>query len=159
MPDREYTLEIAPGLPDQRGRPLAAGFRHAFRTAGHDREQPRIASWELALPTANTREPLTVGFPEPLDHALAEGVITVETATGQPVAGSATVDADGRRWTFIPRSRWSAGDHRLSAGGELEDLAGNSLYRPFETVSGQGPRPTATPPAFERSFRVEASAR
>ena len=40
------------------------------------------------------------------------------------------------------------------AGGELEDLAGNSLLRPFEAPVGSAPKPAAGPPTFRREFTV-----
>lgn len=150
---RSYTLEIAPGLTDQRGRPLAAAFRHPFRTVAPDRAQPRIEDWRLDTPAPRTTAPLSVRFPEPLDHALASRVIRVERA-GQPVEGAVSLDEECRRWSFAPRAPWQAGEYRLTAGGELEDLAGNSLQRPFETPEGQGRQPVPSPSAFHRTFTV-----
>jgi hypothetical protein len=42
------------------------------------------------------------------------------------------------RWRFTPRSPWGAGDYRLVVGTDLEDVAGNSIARPFE-VDATGP--------------------
>jgi hypothetical protein len=41
------------------------------------------------------------------------------------------------------------------AAGVVEDLAGNSFYRPFEAPSGQASKPLAIPPSFHREFQVE----
>ena len=76
-------------------------------------------------------------YPEPLDHALAARLLRVEHSPGGPVPGAGIVSADGRTWSFTPARPWPAGRYELLAGGELEDLAGNSLYRAFETVAGQ----------------------
>ena len=154
-PDHGYTLEIGAGLPDEKGRSLAKSLRHPFRTAGFDREQPSIEKWQLAPPKAGTDDPLSLTFNEPLDHALAADGITVETGDGQPVAGTATVDPETRRWSFQPGAAWKGGYYQIVAAGVVEDLAGNSLYRPFETTTGQGPKPSANPPDFRRDFTVE----
>jgi hypothetical protein len=151
---RQYTLEILSGLPDQRGRPVPAAYRYSFRTTGHDRDQPRIESWRMEVPTAGTRAPLVARFPEPMDHALAQRLIRIESAPGQEVQGRVRLDDDCRRWSFTPESEWTSGEYYLVAGGELEDLAGNSLYRPFETPAGKGEKPTPEPPEFRREFVI-----
>jgi hypothetical protein len=156
-PGRTCTLTITPGLPDEQGRPLAKGKRHPFRTGAPDREPPDIERWQLDLPAAGSRAAFTVRFPEPLDHALASRLIRVERRPGEAVAGSAAVAEDCRSWRFTPQSAWQPGEHELVAGGELEDLAGNSLARPFETTEGQGSKPSPIPPEFRRRFRIESS--
>lgn len=153
--ERTYTLELTPGLTDQHGRPVTSRFQRSFRTTAPDRRQPRVKQWQLA-PPATSRAAVTVRFPEPMDHALAARCIAVETATGRPVAGQGTVDPDGRRWSFSPAAPWRPGSYRVTAAGELEDLAGNSLFRPFETAGGSGPKPSPAPPAVHVNFRVVA---
>jgi methionine-rich copper-binding protein CopC len=154
-PQQQYTFELTPGMTDATGHALSTGIRHPFRTGGFDRQQPRIAGWRIAAPRGGSPLPLTVNFGEPLDHFLAARVIGVEDEQGRPVAGAVKVAANGRTWAFRPRSAWRAGHYTLVAGGELEDLAGNSLLRPFEAVSGTAPRPQAQPPQYRRSFRVQ----
>ena len=155
VPDRDYTLEITAGLPDAAGRPLAKPFRLPFHTGPADHTQPVIDTWQITTPASGTSQPLQVRFSESLDHALAQVGIKVETADGKPVPGRVQVDAASTRWTFTPEAPWRPGQYQLSAAGEVEDLAGNSFYRPFETTAGQGARPNATPPVFRRGFHVE----
>lgn len=152
--NRSYTLEIAAGLADQKGRPLARTYRHAFRTLGFDREQPRIESWTVNTPRTDSTEALSVRFPEPLDHALASRVIRVETSAGAELNGAAHLDSSGTRWLFTPSAPWQPGGYVLTAGGELEDLAGNSLWRLFETPSDTAHHPSADPPRFRREFMI-----
>ncbi len=154
---REYTLEIRPGFPDSRGRKLSEGLRHSFRTTAHDRTQPQTSSWRIAAPSHGTRDPLEVTFGEPMDHALAERGIRVLGPGDVEVPGTPYVSEDGLRWTFEPAGDWAEGEHVLVAAGEIEDLAGNSLYRPFETVAGKGPRPTPTPPEFRLPFTISGT--
>jgi hypothetical protein len=151
FPGRNYTLEIDAGLPDQQGLPLGKAIRKRFHTESSDTGQPKIADWKLELPKAGSREPLRVTFQEPLDRALLERVVTVQRA-GKTVAGERVVAVDCRSWTFTPSARWATGEYRLVAAGELEDLCGNSLYRPFETHTGT--LPSTTPPIFERRFTL-----
>lgn len=158
-PYERYTLAILPGLPDQHGRPLARGLRHAFRTAGFDRERPRLDTWRVFPPAAGTRQPLRVRFPEPLDYPMAHRLIRVETAGGRAVAGRSALSRDARAWMWTPVGAWRPGDYRLVVDGFLEDLAGNNLVRLFETPVGQGARPPVHAPAFRLGFRIRAGER
>lgn len=152
--DREYTLELTAGLPDSRGRKLAEGLRHTFRTTGYDRTQPALSTWEVEPPAAGSREVLTVQFGEAMDHALAEQGIRVMGPGEVAVPGTPRLSDDGRRWTFTPAGDWAAGEHVLTAAGEIEDLAGNSLYRAFETPAASGKHPTPTPPEYRLPFTI-----
>jgi hypothetical protein len=42
------------------------------------------------------------------------------------------VDREETRWQFRPREPWRKGDYLIEVATLLEDLAGNSLDRPFE---------------------------
>lgn len=161
---RHYTLEIRAGLPDQQGRPLARPWRHSFRTADFDGTSPRVDTWTLTPPKAGTRTPFRVQFPEPLDHALCDRLLSIVPrrreaggglpGRGEPLAGRGTVAPDGTGWSFVPDRPWDPGAHRLVAAGDLEDLAGNNLVRPFEVPAGKGARPPVIPPTFAREFLV-----
>lgn len=150
-PGRRYTLEVRAGLPDRWGRPLKAPFRCTFRTTAPDHEQPEIADWEISAPKAGSREPLEVRFDEPLDRPLADRVIAVAAGDGREVAGQAVTSRDGSAWRFTPDRPWPAGPLTLTADGELDDLAGNSLHRRFETPAGAGQGPAVEVPIFRRT--------
>ena len=124
---KSYVLTIDREWPDAEGRPLQAGFRKAFRAAGPDEKQPDPARWTIAAPRAGTRDPLGVGFDEPLDHAMLGRVLEV---AGVP--GRIEIDQEETRWRLHPEKPWSAGRHELRVDTLLEDLAGNSIAKPFE---------------------------
>ena len=56
----------------------------------------------------------------------------VVDARGEEVDGRIEVDTREARWRFTPDAPWVAGDYQLLVDDELEDLAGNSIRRPFE---------------------------
>lgn len=152
---KTYTLVIDGGWPDADGSPLAQEFRKAFRAGPADREPLDPKTWRLGIPRAGTREPLSVEFPEPLDQALLAGLLEVEDAPGNPVSGSVQIDRQETRWRFTPQQPWSAGRYNLEAGKTIEDLAGNTIGRPFEVdvferVSERIARETARIPFFIR---------
>ena len=127
-----YVLVVDGGWPDASGRPLTAEFRKPFSVGPADHEMPSEKSWRIEAPKAGTRDPLAVRFPEPMDQALLVRVIDVKTPAGEKIAGSIEVDEQETRWRFRPEEPWKAGDYLIDAATLLEDLAGNSLARPFE---------------------------
>lgn len=129
---RRYTLVIDEAWPDAEENPLKKGFRKAFSVGKPDDTQPSPKDWTLKLPAGNNVEPLTVDFPEPLDHALLNRVIWVEDSNGKRIAGATRISREETRWQFTPEKPWKGGKYRLVVETILEDLAGNSIARPFE---------------------------
>jgi hypothetical protein len=150
----EHTLVIDAAWPDAHGRPLAKPHEKRFRVGPPDAVQPDVARWRLAAPPAGSREPLGVDFDEPLDRAMLLRVLVVLGPEGRPVEGEPSVANQERRWRFTPKAAWRPGAHRIEVEATLEDLAGNSLERPFEVdlferVDGPGERPSKTTVPFE----------
>lgn len=138
---RSYTLVIDPALSDARGAPLVRGHAKRFSVGPPDREQPRTADWVLEAPAAQ-RGPVTLRFPDALDRGLLGGLLAVLDPAGELVAGETLIPAGEREWRFAPAEGWGEGVYRVRVGTDLEDLAGNSLRRPFEVAldaAGGGP--------------------
>ncbi len=129
---KSYKLVVSSKWRDAEGLPLTESVTKAFRVTSPDREPPDVGSWILGAPTAGSRDPLDVQFPEPMDRGLLERVIEIETIGGKVVAGTVAIDRDETRWRFTPDEPWAAGRFNVAAAVYLEDLAGNSLERPFE---------------------------
>ena len=129
---KSYTLEISATWTDAQGRPLRETVRKAFRVTAPDDVQPDLRKWLLTTPPAETRQPLSVRFPEPLDQAMLQRVVRVLDRDFQLVPGSISVSDRERSWSWTPTDPWKPGRYWLRADGNLEDLAGNSLERPFE---------------------------
>ena len=60
------------------------------------------------------------------------------------VPGQVDIRDEERIWSFTPEHTWSSQPHELRVLAILEDLAGNSLTRPFE-VDLQAPPVPAVP--------------
>lgn len=129
---RRYTLVIDAEWRDVNDLPMVRSFRKTFAAAAPDETSPDPASWDLVPPSAGSVGPLTVTFPEPLDHAMLNRVLVVHDAQGEPVAGRIVVSDHETRWQFTPRKPWPAGRFQLEVDTRLEDLAANSIERPFE---------------------------
>jgi hypothetical protein len=138
-----YALQIANDWRDGRGQRLGDKYRKQFGVTAADVRQPDPKRWGLTLPRAGTRLPLVVMFDEPLDYAMLQHVIRVSNSQGDVLKGAVAVDKQETRWSFLPTVPWVEGRYRLLIDSNLEDLAGNSIARPFEVYLPAG-RPAAS---------------
>lgn len=111
----------------QLGRPLEKRWR--IVPASRQRLDPR--QWQVAAVRAASRQPLRVTLPAALDGAAA-GLIAVQAADGQRVAGSAHLLAGESEWRFTPSRNWRAGAYVLRVHPRLEDPQGNRMCAAFE---------------------------
>lgn len=129
---KSYTLVIDRDWADAWGRPLREPFRKDFRVNPPDDAPPDPSKWIVDAPRGETTGPLALRFPEPLDHAMLGRVLSVEDERGGRIEGRVEVDPDATRWRFTPARPWPRGEFRVVVDADLEDLAGNSIGRPFE---------------------------
>lgn len=130
---RKYTLRISTALQGADGQPLIREHLKRFEARVADRRRPDPTQWIVAPPQHATRDPLRVNFRESLDRALSLRCLRVHDAKGKPVPGTATLSPGESHWNFVPSSPWNNGIYQLSVGGTLEDLAGNTPIRVFDT--------------------------
>jgi len=128
---RSYTLVIDQQWESSDGQPLQAAHRKSFKVVAPDDKQPSPADWQIVTPAADSRDPLVVSFGEPLDHGMLQRVLTV-TYEGISVVGRNVISKQETQWSFQPAAAWKAGTYALMVDAALEDLAGNSIGRPFE---------------------------
>jgi hypothetical protein len=129
---KSYSLVVDRDWIDAKGNPLESELRRAFRAGPADAAQPDPWKWKLLVPQAGTARALEARFPEPLDRALVERLLTVLDAQGRRVPGRVSISEAETIWRFAPEAPWRMETYRLSVGTELEDVAGNSIAAPFE---------------------------
>ena len=127
-----YTLRIDADWQDAQGQPMVNGFEKPFTVGSADTISPNPYNWKKKWPKADSRDPLSIVFPESLDEALLQRLLTVLDEAGTVVQGSVSISDHETRWEFIPESNWRTGKHRVEIETILEDVAGNSIARPFE---------------------------
>jgi hypothetical protein len=137
---RRYRIAIEGGWRAASGEPLASGFQHAFAVHARDSLSPDLSRWTLSPLHLGESDALTVRFDEPLDHALALRMLTVVDSADRPVAGVAAVSSADSVWSFTPASPWRSSVLSLLVDPALEDLAGNSIARPFDSDRLHGGR-------------------
>jgi hypothetical protein len=153
---RKYALVIDAGWLDAEGAPLKEPFRKEFEVGLPDYAPPDPEKWKIETPAAGGIAPLRVMFPEPLDHALLHRLLRVSGPTGDVLAGEAAVGREEREWSFTPESPWAPGPHRLLVDKLLEDLAGNSVGRPFEVDAARDVTRQVIPETVAVPFEVTA---
>jgi hypothetical protein len=151
---KRYALFIDKAWKDATGAPLKETFRKTFAVSAPDREPVDPATWKVHSPKSDTRDPLTIVFSEPMDHALAQRVIRVTDGAAQMVAGQTTLEDHERRWTFVPAGSWHGGTHALWIQRTIEDLAGNNIGKSFEVDLFEGVQRRFTNSAVKLPFEV-----
>jgi len=151
---KRYALQILDTWKDDQGRPLKRPFEKRFIATKPDGASPRVEGWKLTPPDEGTEQPLRIDFAEALDEALLQRVIDVLASNGKTVAGRVAIESDERSWLFMPEDSWSAGTYRIRVGTILEDLAGNSVGRPFEVDLEETTRHRPNPFVF-RDFQIK----
>ena len=89
-----------------------------------------------------------------MDHALASRVIRVVNNPGHPVDGTNALSNYERRWTFTPRTAWTAGQYDLLVLNTIEDLAGNNIGKAFEVDIFEGVQRRFTNTVVKVPFEV-----
>ena len=149
-----YTLKIDATWTDANGAPLKQGFTKNFIVAAPDVGMPSPARWKMTAPEAGSINPMTLDFPEPLDHALLQRLLWIEDAGKHAVEGQVQVGNVERQWAFVPNQAWKDGDYRVVIGTGLEDLAGNNVARPFEVDRVQRPDDEFVPDYVTLEFKI-----
>jgi hypothetical protein len=113
------------------GIPLGTDVRLPIEVLAADHTSPNVARWTVAAPAPGTQDNLMITFDEPVDPVMLETALTLSREE-ENVAIRITGSVDGRSWKATPHRPWATGEYELRADPLLEDLAGNSLDRPFE---------------------------
>ncbi|PHN04262.1 Ig-like domain-containing protein [Flavilitoribacter nigricans] len=153
----DYTLTIDKHWTDAAGQPLGKNYRKDFRVVGPDYRKPEPARWTYELPGAGTTEPVMIDFGESMDQALASRSLSLQVASGEPVDGAISVEAEESRWYFYPRDPWPEGDFTIVVDSNLEDLAGNNLNRPFDREIVEGEKIQVAQDFYTINFKIKAS--
>ena len=127
-----YRLVIDRRWRDAAGRPLQDDFVKTFQVVEADRAVPDPDAWRLTAPAADRVDPVVLAFPEPLDHALLQRLITVHDAAGARLDGTVATARHETQWSFTPTAPWQAGAYTIHVETILEDLAGNTLRSLFD---------------------------
>ena len=131
-PGHLYELILDGDWTSLAGTPLGKHSSIQFRAGPPDHDQPNPETWTLTKPSAGTVSPLIIDFGEALDHALLMNRALEVIDNGNPVESRQEISTDGKSINIIPTKAWAAKSYTIKINPKLEDLAGNSVERPFE---------------------------
>ena len=151
---QKYTLEIGSGINDLYGRPLRERFRKHFVVGDSVRKPIPVKDWKILTPVTGGRHALVLMFKSPLDWALLQQTITIESADGLVIEGRVVVGQHERRWSFTPTSPWISGVYHIRVGSSLEDVCGNSITGAFDRPLRKDPSLVAEINGPSLSFRL-----
>jgi hypothetical protein len=129
---QEYTLAVGSGIVDLSDRRLRETFYKLFRVTEAVLQPIAIEQWTIIPPLTNSRQPLMLTFPRPLDWALLSQTNTIVSADEQSIKGRIIIDECERRWNFTPTLPWAAGCYHVRVASSLEDVCGNSVMAAFD---------------------------
>ena len=147
-----YRLIIKSSWPDAQGAMLTKSHIKTFTVGPEDFKQPSEASWKIKSPKSKTRDPLIFIMPESMDHATFTRGVTIENDKGQIVLGEFTFSQAETQAHFTPLKDWRPGLYDVRILKRIEDLAGNSIDRPFELDRFET---VATSPNEKASLTIE----
>jgi hypothetical protein len=119
---------------------LGKEFRKKFRTTAEDRQRIDLTKCKIKPPKTQSMEPVTLEFPQAMDHFGLQRFVTVTDAKGKAIAGKIEVLAGERACKFHPTQAWTAQEYTIAVNERLEDTAGNTPMRPFD-VDADAPVP------------------
>ncbi len=137
---KRYGLIVSEHWRSTQGVPLGKAANFALEAVPADHEQPDPTRWKVELPSSGTREALVLTTDELFEPQILNRSIRVQ---GIPGESSARVEGEACvQWRFTPAHPWKAGEVLLCLDPWLEDLAGNSIQKPFEVdLSNPAPQP------------------
>jgi len=136
---QRYAIMVDAAWPDATGQPLKTSYRHAFTAGAAAYDALNVNDWRITTPAAATTAAIGIVFPAPLDRALLERTIGVETNAGASVDGRVQAGAKELSWSFTPNAPWQPGSYAIVVARELEDPAGNRIGRAFEVLESAEP--------------------
>lgn len=123
---KHYRLEISGKWSDESGKPIGETVTHVFVAGPPDETQPDPSKWKISAKGDWVR----VETGEPLDpESLRKRVTVRRVGEEEKLALTIEPDSAGMAIRFVPPLR--PGRYRLLVDPQLEDLAGNSVARPF----------------------------
>lgn len=144
---KSYRLTVHSEWPNAQGRPMQDATIKEFTVVEEDFHQPNAEDWILKIADrkidlsvidepdfkkSSSLNLLEVRFPESLDHAMLSHSLEVIDALGNAIPGRVETRDHEQCWRFIPIATMLPGEYTVKINPLLEDLAGNSVSRPFE---------------------------
>ncbi len=135
-----YSVRISPEWKSATGQPIGEGYQKTYYVGAGDRARPNPADWKLQPPKGNSKDPLKLSFPEPLDAILLPESFHLQDGEGRNIQITFQLGPHETSIELLPLNNWKKGSYTLLIDSILEDLAGNNISRLFdEELQGGNP--------------------
>jgi hypothetical protein len=166
---KTYHFTIHSNWPDAMGKKLESDSVKLISIGDDDFGQPDPSNWKVhpPMPPTTTQETLDapiletsskaslrIDVPEPLDQALFQRCIVVLNDQKMRVEGDVEIVNEEKTWLFRPKLAWQPGNYVIVIDEVIEDLAGNSIGRPFEVDMSNGSGQTTSVPLTKLKFAI-----
>jgi hypothetical protein len=131
---KRYRLIVSGTMHSAAGQPIGDDVSITLRIGPPERQTITPDTWQILLPQAGSRLPLTVAFDRIIDSGAVRRLLTLHAPDGNLVQGQVTTDGGG--WSLSPDAPWQPGLYILKVDPELEDVSGNTIGAPFDAKPG-----------------------
>ena len=147
-----YTFAISENWQSADGAPLGTPWQKTFYVAARTEKLAEPQNWQVIPPKTGTTDPLTMIFPQNMDYLTTLSGFTI-LKDGIAQKGTAEMGNGEKRWLFQPSKPWVTGTYTIEITPSIEDLAGNSLLRPFDRDL-QKQEAASKPASHQLSFTI-----
>ncbi|HMJ64069.1 MAG TPA: hypothetical protein VK615_01870 [Candidatus Binatia bacterium] len=151
---KKYQLIIDRQWKDATGHPLKEMFTKTFSVGPPDRTPVDPKEWKIEIPKPQTRDPLAITFPKPMDYALASRMIHIVRDSGESLRGTNSLVNHEQRWLFASDAPWAVSKYVVAVQTTIEDLAGNNIGKLFEVDLFEGVKGRFTNSVVKLPFEV-----
>lgn len=132
-PYSTYRLMIDRKLKSARGVEIGSPIAHEFSTGPECYQIVDPGRWELVIPSVGSTDALQIRPVRALDHALVRHQIVILNSEHEAVQSIANQIEGAELIEIRPQEPWKDQDYYIEIGELLEDLAGNTRIRVFDT--------------------------
>ena len=128
-----YKLIVSSQWKGLNGGLLDQDYTKGFMVSKRDSISPAPKDWLVNMPVSGSKSTLQINFNEALDYSLLNDVFLLLNNENEKFPGDWKIGFEEKSIQFIPVNEWEKGKYKIQIESRLEDLAGNNLYRLFET--------------------------
>jgi hypothetical protein len=129
---KAYKLIIEPSIKDKNGIPMRQPFSKDLIISDPVRTMPDPSNWNIILPENNKIQPLTIDTKTAYDFKSVQAHVFI-TYDLKVIKGILRYSDQTNTITFLPNLPWTKGIYKIHVNGIIEDLAGNTPQRLFDT--------------------------
>lgn len=129
---QHYKLQIDHNLKDENGVRVQQSNPFEFKVIEPDRSKPDVNRWDISLPSIDSKMALVIAMDELMDYGSIIDHVHIYSK-GVAVKGQWRQKIQEKQLEFIPINNWIGGGYSVIFDPAIEDLAGNNLFRLFDS--------------------------